>query len=50
MPGWTKWIPIVGLLGDIIDKSVNDGWTKTQARTGTEIGLDTLINMISTVI
>ena len=44
------FIPVVGLLGTIIDKSVNDGWTKSQARTGTEIGLDTLINIITTAI
>lgn len=29
MPGWTMFIPVVGLLGTIIDKSVNDGWTRT---------------------
>lgn len=29
MPTWAKFIPVVGLLGDIIDKSVNDGWTKS---------------------
>lgn len=50
MPDWAKWIPVVGLLGDIIDKSVNDGWTRTQARTGTEIGLDTLTNIVYTLV
>lgn len=50
MPNWLNYIPIVGGIGRIIDKSVNKEWDKSRARTGTEIGLDTLVNVISTLV
>ena len=50
MPNWLNYIPIVGLVGRIIDKSVNDEWDMSKARTGTEIGLDTLVNIVSTLV
>ena len=48
MPWW--YLGPGALIGNVIDKAVNNGYTKTQKRTGTEIGLNTLENVINTAI
>jgi hypothetical protein len=53
MTWYASLIPIVGLLGNVIDKSVNNGWDMTRQRHGdnwTEFGEELAADLAGAII